>query len=54
MSERDENCRKSLLEFSGKAVTVKEVLRKLLPPITNKKNKQLIRKKQKFKHTISR
>lgn len=46
--ERDENCRKSLLEFSGKAVIVKEVLRKLLPPITNKKNKQLLRKKAKI------
>lgn len=37
--ERCENCKKSLLEFSGKASIVKVVLQKFLPPITNKKNK---------------
>ena len=53
VSERDENCRKSLLEFSGKAIIVKEVPRKLLPPITNKKNKELLRKKSKNLNTPS-
>lgn len=46
--ERYENCRKSLLEYSGKAIIVKEVLQKLLPPITNKKNKRSLRKKTKI------